>query len=285
VRPAANWQFQVAAAASMSHRHVLLTCFVLLQAAAYFTTIVIVATDFRVPDPWPIVASFGVILAQCSLAAGIAVFGPWHFTLRMICSAAIVIAGGALLISADATRPRWPDIFLIGLFALLMWTVNQMPLWLCRLLLHARPTTVESADNHASRSQYGIRQLMALTLAVSLTLGIGRMIFPERVFEELRNMKAVNWLAFGTIAVAAGLLIATTIMTTLNPRYLRSGLAVSAACAALNAWAVYSVLDAVNFGPANERIFFVILILCAYAWLQISTLIIRTAGYRILVGA
>jgi hypothetical protein len=268
----------------MSHRLIFLICFAALQIAGFLTVLVIIAMDVNGPNPWPIVISMGAVLGQCSLSAAFAVFGPWRLTVRIIASAILVVTGGMSLIYADSPRTRWGDFFLIGLFAVLMWLMNQLPLWLCRLLLHARAvTTNNDVSDQSARSQYRIRQLMALTLAVSLILGIGRVILPQQSLQELKDMKTLDWIAFSSTGIAVGLIVATTIITTLNPLYLRSGLVVSAVSSAFIAYGIYSIFGILSFGPAGERIFFSVLVLSTYIWLQISILFIRAAGYRIVV--
>ena len=254
------------------------------QLSVYGVALFVAANDFRGPEPWPVVVAFGAILAQCCLSAAFAVFGPWLFPLRSLVSATIVVIGGLLIIVAESRRPalRFEDAVLFGLFALLMWGIIQAPLWFCRFFLHARAVTGASPDNKAIH-QYRIRQLMGLTLAVSLVLGLGRMVVPAQAFRDLANVQADDWILLASIAIAAGLIVSTTIMTTLNPYYWRIGIGVSAASAGLVAYGMYSIAASLAVGPTKDSVAFAVLIVSTYAWLQISVLLIRAAGYRICV--
>jgi len=173
---------------------------------------------------------------------------------------------------------------MICLFALLMWGINQLPFWACRLFFRARAVVGDHAENFAGRSQYGIRQLMGLTLAVSLILGLGRMLLPVETIEELGKIKAAHWIVFVSIATAASLLVSTTIIATLNPRYWCPGIVVSALSSGLIAYGVYSAFSALSSTPPAEPMLFAVMLLCTYAWLQISVLLVRAAGYRIVIG-
>jgi hypothetical protein len=107
---------------------------------------------------------------------------------------------------------------------------------------------------------------------------------PRRRFEPPSTIGAVDWILFASIAAAAGLIATTTVMTTLNPYFWRPGIGISAMSSALIAYGVYSLFDWLGFGPPNESVLFGMMILWMYAWLQISVLLVRAAGYRIVVG-
>ena len=124
---------------------------------------------------------------------------------------------------------------------------------------------------------------MGVTLVVAVLLGISRILLPPQVIEELTRIGVVDWILFGSTAVASALILATTVMTTLNPRYWLVGMLISATSSGLTAFGVYSLVGALGRGPADERVLFAVLVLCTYAWLQLSVLLVRAAGYRIVV--
>jgi quaternary ammonium compound-resistance protein SugE len=94
------------------------------------------------------------------------------------------------------------------LFALLLWGVIQIPFWIARLAIGASAIWREDVRSDGSiRAQYGIRQLMAVTLAFSLVLGIGRWLIPAGAAEDLRSIRAKDWILFGTIATALAMII------------------------------------------------------------------------------
>src|SRR4051812_854236 len=107
------------------------------------------------------------------LAAAITVFGPWPFWRRVLTIAAVVMLGADGLLLHE--RPSIEDFILFALFGLLLWGINQLPLWPCRLLLNARAVADGAISLSPARAQYGIRQLMGLTFGVALLLGVMRL--------------------------------------------------------------------------------------------------------------
>src|SRR5437870_3647825 len=118
-------------------RQVMVVWIGVMQVVAFGACLLIVSTHFRSPQAWPVVVVFGTVLAQCSLAAAIAVFSRWGFIQRMLGSATVVVVGGLVLIGASGPPGRAEDLFLFSLFALLLWALIQLPMWLSRLLLRA----------------------------------------------------------------------------------------------------------------------------------------------------
>jgi hypothetical protein len=147
---------------SNTRRNVAIVIFCLLQSAAYIAALVAVSAARGRFSPWPTVITFGIVLAQCALVATFTVFGTWRFSLRVAASAVLVILGAGLVMLADDSPMRSGDFVLLGLFALVMWGTQQLPLWCCRLLLHARTVAHSVTTEKPSRTQYGIRQLMGL---------------------------------------------------------------------------------------------------------------------------
>src|SRR5262249_32982737 len=155
-----------------------------LQLSVYGIALFVAANNFGPPNPWPTIALFGVVLGQCCLAAAFTVFGPLSFPIRLLLGALIVIAGGLFIIAPIGPPPHFYDVVLFSLFALLMWAIIQLPLWLCRFLLRAK-LVVGTITHNGWKHQYGIRQLMGVTLAVALALGLGRAVIPAEAVRGL----------------------------------------------------------------------------------------------------
>jgi hypothetical protein len=64
-------------------------------------------------------------------------------------------------------------------------------------LLRARLVIGASAENKATH-QYGIRQLMGLTFAIAVVLGLGRVLINEEVLRDLAMMGPDLWNLFAT---------------------------------------------------------------------------------------
>jgi len=272
------------------HRQVI-ACFIILQLVSYGIVLLVVAANVTLGNPWKVavpVVCFGTLLAHCQLAAAAAVLGPWRMVPRVAASAAIVLVGVNSLEIANIIGTRSPvradDFFFICFFSLALWTSIQIPFWLSRLVLGTRVVWGETKEGDgASSRQYGIRQLMALTLTVSIALGIGRWIIPETAANDLANIEATDWAFFVILAVALALVAATTTITSLNPFYWQTGIAVAAISSVLIAWSVYSISFAWGLAAPTDRRPFAFMILWTYVWLQLSVLLVRAAGYRIIV--
>jgi hypothetical protein len=98
-------------------------------------------------------------------------------------------------------------------------------------------------------------------------------------------MGVVDLILFGSTAVVSALILATTVMMTLNPNYWQVGIPISVVSSCLTAFGFYSLVGSLGRGPAAEQVMWAVMILCTYAWLQISVLLVRAAGYRIVVQA
>jgi hypothetical protein len=88
---------------------------------------------------------------------------------------------------------------------------------------------------------------------------------------------------YGTIAIALSLVASTSILAVLHVRYWREGIAVSAASAALVAYGVYSTCSTFGSAMPADQIPFAAMIVCAHLWILVSMLLVRAAGYRIIV--
>ena len=266
-------------------REKILVFFGFLQFTTFATAIAVIAYNENRPNPWPIIVAFGVGLGQCALVAAFAVFSSYRLIWRMITSALLVELGGLTLLVTDWPRVNARDLVIVTIFSQLLWLFNQTPLWLYRLLVGASVVRGDAVENLPNRSQYGTRQLMLLMLAVSLTLGFARLLLPFQAVQSLKEVRVVDWIIFSSIGVGVGLIVTTTTVTALHPVYWRTGVAVSLLSSVLLACGIYSTLNQLNFGLANERIYFAVMLLVTYAWLQISVLAVRVAGYRIVVGS
>jgi hypothetical protein len=258
--------------------------FWLLQGTGYVAALVCILVEPSIARPWPVVVACGLILGQCTLASAAAVFGPWNYWVRTIGSGGVVVLGNLGALVAASGRMGFPpagEVALTSFFALLFWGVIQLPLWPLRFWLGAELASWQpAAGAPPSRAQYGIRQLMALTLGVALVLGVGRVVFP---MEVLTSLGVSDWTVLLLVPSAAALISSTTILATLNPVYRWPGMAVSASASGLTAWGVYSLLAVLKLGPPGDWLAFAVVLLATYVWLQISMLIIAAAGYRIVL--
>ena len=263
-----------------SRRVSMIACLLCFQLAAYGLIVALVATLKLLS-----VTVAGIIVGQCCLLSAVAAMGPWRLLPRLMITGGLTVGG--LLGLAIAERPfgfSAEEAVLMCLFALAFWGLIQIPLWLARLALGVSMIRGEdSTASQATRSQYGIRQLMVLTFGVCLILGIGRWVTPAKTVEDLNSVSIGDWILFGTMATALSLLAATSIIGTLHVHYWRAGIAVSAASAGLVAIGDYSVSAQLTSLGKGEAVLHSLMIVSAYLWLLLSVLLVRVAGYRIIV--
>jgi hypothetical protein len=198
-------------------------------------------------------------------------------------SGAAIVIGCVVSFEIAEDGLRFEETPMIALFGLALWSIIQCPFWIARFVLRARVVSgsVSDADSTA-RSQFGIRALMLLTFVVAIALGTFRLLVSQQTLEELRNMTIAIWMLMISIAAALALTAVTTTITTLNSTYWKAGIAVSFVASVVLAIAVYSISSTLMPSPREEFLFGG-MIIAAYGWLQISLLLVRAAGYRILV--
>ncbi len=121
---------------------------------------------------------------------------------------------------------------------------------------------------------------MLLTFAVAVALGLFRWAVPQETLQLLRNIQTTTWLLLMALAVALALVAVTTTISTLHISHWRLGIVVSAISALLISWAVFSLSTALWRIPGDAHLFGA-MILCTYVWLQLSTLLVRLAGYLV----
>jgi hypothetical protein len=262
-------------------------CFWVMQVSGFLGALLYVAFRLGSANPWDRIILLGTILAVCCLVSAGTVMGTWPVSVRTVVGATIVI-GGILAIEMAETFEqqrafRLENSVFIALFGLGLWSVIQVPFWTARFILAARVVRDRSSTSDSTkRSQYGIRQLMVLTLAVAFVLGAFRWIVPEQTLKDLRTMHVATWIVLIAIASALALVAVTTTLTTLHRTYWIAGMAASAISTAIIAWAIYSISKSLIPFPGEEFLF-VGMIAWTYAWLQLSVLLVRAAGYRIVV--
>jgi hypothetical protein len=258
-------------------------CFWIMQVTGFVASLLCVAfVSPNVLEPWVRIGLLGILLATCCLTSAGTVRGAWPIWARLLSGAAIVI-GCVVSFEIAEDGLRFEETPMIALFGLALWSIIQCPFWIARFVLRARVVSgsVSDADSTA-RSQFGIRALMLLTFVVAIALGTFRLLVSQQTLEELRNMTIAIWMLMISIAAALALTAVTTTITTLNSTYWKAGIAVSFVASVVLAIAVYSISSTLMPSPREEFLFGG-MIIAAYGWLQISLLLVRAAGYRILV--
>jgi hypothetical protein len=126
----------------------------------------------------------GTIFGQVSLAAAWCALGPFSLIRRLPLSfawiAAIVIAF-AVNIARSPHSNGFGVLVLYGGAVLMQWVLVQAPMWLlvARYGLRIRHQDEAATVTDHRDQQFGIRQVMILTMIVAVVLGIGRIVLGE----------------------------------------------------------------------------------------------------------
>jgi hypothetical protein len=163
----------------------------------------------------------GTIFGQVALSAAWAALGPlplkWRWPLAATWQSCLTLAVGVNIASEDDAPLM--ILFVVGGSMLGQWLLLQALLW--GLATFAR---VQVADAHSvpieempNDRQFGIRQLLLLTLLVAVVLGAGRLLLGGMRSDSFEDWTEVL-LIFGSIALAEALLALPLIIAPLLPK-------------------------------------------------------------------
>ena len=135
----------------------------------------------------------GAVFSQITLLAVWVAWAPLAVFIR----APVGIAGAALVsLALVFSIGRDTEAIAIGGAAFLQWLAIQMPLWIVRVFFGWRLAWPnESIGPTNDETQFGIRQLLAWTALVAITLGIARVVVSaeslERAGQDPRELIAI----------------------------------------------------------------------------------------------
>lgn len=204
----------------------------------FFLAIVVSRTINQGPIPVLLIAMYGLVTAEWGLVSLWAVLGPQRFGPRWFASLLTLGEFAFAWTVGFATSTRFASEFR-GLLALpLVFTVAQFPLWLLRLTTGwriVRSGTEEETDTRETR-QFGVQDLLALTAAVALMLGLARLSVPSTPNAHIDAM-SMMW----GVVVSVGLVLAV-VNTFLLPACVWTGLRVRELSTAVAGLAGYGLL-------------------------------------------
>ena len=232
--------------------------------------------------------ALGLAFGQATVLGVWAAWGPLRMAVRfpVACGWAIVV-GFALVIKMGPP----PNDFLFAVLLicgamLVQMILVQLPLWVMRARhsLRMLAPTEQVAPLRRAEYQFGIRQLLILTTGVAVILALGRWIFSANNLEEL----AGNWesvIAVSIIVISNSLLTLPLTIGLLLPRRAWLGLLISLAFFATVTLLEQPVFAAIlgRRGAPDEVFWWLNGI--QYAWVLVSLLLVRAAGYRLLSRA
>jgi hypothetical protein len=230
----------------------------------------------------------GTMFGQTSLAAAWCALGPFPLVRRLPLSflwlAAIVVAFGCNLARGPNSQGFWVLLIYSGAM-LFQWLILQTPIWLLVARYGLRVSgenEVHNANDYRDR-QFGIRQIMALTVLVALVLGIGRLLLGGLQVGTSFG-KPAEVMAFACVALANAFVSAPVIGVMLLPR-----VTFAAVCGGLlfSAFATAIECSALNLlvpgPPGNAEMYWVFSLvnLVQCGWVLVVLFLLRLGGYRL----
>lgn len=159
------------------------------------------------------------MLGQATIASAWVPLGPGRPLWRVLASVGWTVSQVIVFGLQAAVRSEFIGVqFLVmmGLCLLVQWFLVQIPLW-GLVASHGLSVHYRSADSQLGGQrpmQFGIRQLMVVTLVVGILLGLGRMIMTS-----LPLGPGAIWAIFVFLGVAATVMSLPLLLAALLPRY------------------------------------------------------------------
>jgi len=235
-------------------------------------------------------AFMGTFFGHASLAGGWTALGPFRMVYRLPLSATW-LAGLILGVALGAAMSHMAPIDLLWFSGSVVtqWILVQIPLW---VLLRFRALRIGHADDSSGRAghqQFGIREVMILTMIAAAVLGIGRWLLAGVQVEE-SDPKWLNKLLILSLLVGASSLATLPMLAAaLLPQWTKFAICVAFLFALFITGIEVSLFARLpGFGgpPLSEVIaMFASLNLVQCAWVLAFVLTLRAGGFRLISGS
>jgi hypothetical protein len=223
----------------------------------------------------------GTMFGQVSLAAAWCVLSPLALVQRLPIALAWLLAINlAISCSILLDQPEVFALFVVNIALCVQWILIQMPIWFIVVRFGLGLRHQDSIAPGNARQQFGIRQLMVLTVGVAVFLGVGRLIVSRISWQEAD----VDWrmaLIFGFLAVSCSLISFPPIVAALIER--RAAWAIGGALG-LVALVTAMEIPLMRFlSPSTTKEDWLIGWMNAIqsVWILGILLLVRSAGYRL----
>jgi hypothetical protein len=230
----------------------------------------------------------GTMFGQVSLAAAWCALGPFPLIQRLPLSftwiAAVVVAFGCNI--ARTPNPQGFSVWLVYAGAMLLqWLFLQLPMWIAVVRYGLRVGLENDGgwSNDYRDKQFGIRQIMILTVLVALVLGASRLMLgglkADASFKKSTEILIFAFLAFANAAVSLPL-VSTVLLR-------QKAFAATCGALLLSAFATAIELSALTLflavGMPDEYWMFSLINGFQVAWILAVLLLLRTGGFRLLL--
>jgi len=147
----------------------------------FFLVDIVIASAVEARDTIPGGIVVGIVFSQIVLFATWAALGPASVFVRTLGGSVAAVLVSLALVSCIRNSGVPGEEFLWFGIAMVQWAGIQIPLWALRAGFGWRlswPYEKQGDSALANEMQFGIRQLMAWTALLGLTLGTGRLLLP-----------------------------------------------------------------------------------------------------------
>jgi hypothetical protein len=222
----------------------------------------------------------GVIFSQIVLIAVWTALGPFSVFARMAGGVILSTLLGLALVACTRHSGVGAAQWFWFLIVTSQWLVIQIPFWVLRLcfgwrLAHGRE---EIAQSDQSEMQFGIRQLLAWTALVAITLGIGRWLLPEDLTggRDAKEMTAIFCVLTSFNCLLAWPVVWASLARRRVPLWL---IAAAFCCVALTVAEIATFESAM--GPRGDNEFVWIMNSIEVLAASVALLIARATGFRL----
>jgi hypothetical protein len=228
----------------------------------------------------------GTLFGQTTASAAWNAFGPgefiWRLPLSLLWLGSLPVAFAINVAWHPSQGPGAPFAVMMAGCLLAQWTLGQLPLWglVWKLGLQLRHADDSQGNSGREWRQFGIRQLMVVTVVIGVLLGIGRNLAvywsPDGAGGE--------WLIFAFLSVAAVLMTVPLVLATLLPRHALNAtlvILVLVGVATAFEWPLLKIVG--GGGPEMED--FIYINFVGSAWIVAFALSVRLGGYSLAMPA
>jgi hypothetical protein len=236
----------------------------------------LMATAIELPGDDQATIMLGGAFAQITLLAVWAALGPATVFKRLATSLiAISLVALAVVVSIDSWKGLWLAMVTT------QWLTIQAPLWVLRLAFGWRLSWPNESIDKANRDdvQFGIRQLMAWTGLVGVTLGVARWLLPEDLSNLGGNPRHAA-IIFGVLSVFNSLLAWPVVWAALMRSRAWAWLIVALFCCIGLTLAEIATFDAATGRRGSVYVVWVMNSL-QFVTTAVGLLLVRLAGFRL----
>jgi hypothetical protein len=231
----------------------------------------------------------GTLFGQVSLAAGWCALGPLSLMSRLPLAfgwmGALVVALGFNIAFDGPPGGGLMILVIVGAALIVQWLLVQLPIWPLVALYGLRICSqgAAAAPNYLRDGQFGIRQLMILTITVALVLGIGRLALGGLKADDFRGV-ASGVAIFAFLAISATLISIPLITAALLPRKTLLAIGAALGLVVLTTIVEIPLMRRVGWSP-TEYDTVVWMNVSLSAWILGTLLLLRAGGYRLAARA